>query len=68
MAGMEMISTSQSGKRKADDKICDSVVLWGILESAISQNTAQRDDLTDAFITDRMTGGTHVSFPTTVLA
>lgn len=30
----------------------------GAQESAISQNMAQRDHLTDRFITDKMTGGT----------
>lgn len=38
-------------------------MLWGILESVISQNMAQRNDLIDAFSTDRMTAGiTHGSF------
>lgn len=67
---MEMISTTQSRVKEVGvkrEKICEAGVLRGIWESAISQNRAQRDDLTDAFIKGRMTGGAaHGSFPTTL--
>lgn len=55
-----MISTTQSRVKEVGVKrvkICEAGVLRGIWESAISQNRAQRDDLTDAFIKGRMTGG-----------
>lgn len=65
---MEIIFTSQS-KEGEKERTCEAFVLWGILESAISQNMAQRDDLIDAFITDEMTAGkTHGSFLATLSA
>lgn len=55
---------NDQGQRGRDRERFAAVVLLGIWESAISQNRAQRDDLTDTFIKIRMIGGTtHVSFP-----
>lgn len=67
MADMVMTSTSQS--REGENKSKKNLwrMLWGIVDSAISQTLAQRDDVTGAFIIDRrISGRTHGSFQATL--